>query len=806
MRQMNITPAIALISNKVMSKDMTMLNKLLNTLEYDKIRAQLALKAQSFAGRELAMELRPAFTKEEVASALALTAEAETLYLRTGHSPVEDFPDMRVCLKRIHAALYLSPTELLGLARVLRTIRLCKEALSAAEDCPRLQNLSEWLMPHRSVEEEIGRCIIGEDEISDGASPALARIRRSMRITNDKVRERLGNMIRSATFQKYLQEPLVTIRNGRFVLPVKQEYRQYVPGLIHDQSGSGATLFIEPTAVVELGNEYKKLLGEEEEEIERILSELTAFLAPYAEDVLESIRVLGRVDLAFSKARLGREMDAVRPDLDEGGYAHIIRGRHPLIPAGQVVPIDIWLGKDFQTLIITGPNTGGKTVTLKTVGLFVLMAQSGLFIPANVGSRLPVFNAVYADIGDEQSIEQSLSTFSSHMTNIVGILEKAGSNSLVLLDELGAGTDPIEGAALAMSILEELHSRGCRTVATTHYSEIKAFALTRPGMENASMEFDVDRLCPTYRLFIGIPGKSNAFEISRRLGMGENLIKKAKGYLKNEDVKFEDIISGAEAQHRRAEEERRMAAQARQELDKLRQEVEEQRERIEAEREKLRTKAKEDARKLVADTRAEMEKLIADIRAIPGIDQRQADRVIQRSRDALRAKEATLADPIAKKKPAYGAAPKSVRPGDTVRILSLDQKATVLSPADAKGEVQVQAGIMKLNVKLSDLRLLADDAPQKGVGKIQLETDRQAGLELDVRGMLVDEALLTVDRYIDNCMLSGLSEISIIHGKGTGALRAGIQDFLRRDKRVKSFRMGAYGEGDAGVTVVSFKK
>ena len=783
-----------------------MLDKVIRTLEYDKIRSQLAQKAQSFAGKEKAEILLPVFNKEEVASALALTSEAESIYIRTGRSPVEDFSDMRSCLKRIHAALYLTPIELLGIARCLRVIRLCKDVISGAEACPRLNNLSEWLVSHRSIEEEIGRCIVGEEEISDGASPALARIRRSMRIANDRVRERLGNMIRSTTFQKYLQEPLITIRNGRFVLPVKQEYRQNVPGLIHDQSGSGATLFIEPTAVVELGNEYKKLLGEEEEEIERILSELTAMCAPYADDILEGLSILGQVDLVFAKASLAREMQAVQPELDENGFARIIKGRHPLIPADKVVAIDIWLGQDFQTLIITGPNTGGKTVTLKTIGLFVLMAQSGLFIPANVGSRLPVFEAVYADIGDEQSIEQSLSTFSSHMTNIVAILERAEAGSLVLLDELGAGTDPIEGAALAMSILEELHSRGCHAVATTHYSEIKAFALTHAGMENASMEFDVDRLCPTYRLFIGIPGKSNAFEISRRLGMGEGLIEKAKGYLKNEDVKFEDIISGAEAQHRRAEEERRMAAEARQELERLRQEVEDQRARIEAEREKLRAKAKEESRKLVSDTRAEMEKLIADIRAISKVDMQAADRVIQKSRDSLRAQEGSLAEPMAKKKPAYGAAPASVRPGDTVRILSLDQKATVLAPADSKGEVQVQAGIMKLTVKLSDLRLLADDGPQKGVGKVQLEADRQAGMELDVRGMLVDEALLMVDRYIDNCLLSGLTEISIIHGKGTGALRAGIQDYLRRDKRVKSFRMGAYGEGDAGVTVVTFRK
>lgn len=783
-----------------------MLEKVLKTLEYDKIRAMVAERTQCCTGRELAEAMEPVFTNGEAASQMALTAEAEKLLIRTGRSPAEGFPDMRGCLKRAHAALYLSPGELLGVARCLKAIRLCKEALESAEDCPLLGNLAQWLQAHRSIEEEIGRCIAGEEEISDGASPALLRIRRSMRIANDRVRERLGNMIRSATFQKYLQEPLVTIRNGRFVLPVKQEYRQNVPGLIHDQSGSGATLFIEPTAVVELGNEYKKLLGEEEEEIQRILSELTALCAPYSQDILEGLGILGQVDLAFAKARLGREMEGVQPEMDQQGFLRIIKGRHPLIPKEQVVPIDVWLGEEFTTLIITGPNTGGKTVTLKTVGLFALMAQSGLFIPAQTGSRLPVFQAVYGDIGDEQSIEQSLSTFSSHMTNIVEILKQADAGSLVLLDELGAGTDPVEGAALAMSILEELHSRGCRTVATTHYSEIKAFALTRAGMENASMEFDVDRLCPTYRLFIGIPGKSNAFEISKRLGMEERLIEKAREYLKGEDVKFEDVISGAEAQRRRAEEERRLAAAERDATAKLREEMEKQRARLEGERETLRAKAREDSRRLVNETREEMEKLVAAIRAIPGLDQRAADRVIQRSRDALRKREADLAEPLEKKSQDPGAAPKQVRPGETVRILSLDQKATVLSPADAKGDVQVQAGIMKLTVKLKDLRLIQDTAPTKGVGKVQLDTQRQGGLELDVRGKLVDEAILEVDRYIDNCLMSGLDQVSIIHGKGTGALRAGIQDYLKRDKRVKSYRMGAYGEGDAGVTVVTLKK
>ena len=522
-----------------------------------------------------------------------------------------------------------------------------------------------------------------------------------MRQTNDKVRERLGSMIRSAAYSKYLQEPLITIRNGRFVIPVKQEYRQNVPGLIHDQSGSGATLFIEPAAVVELGNQYKKLIAEEQQEIERILSELTAMVAPYGSEINENIRILGEMDLAFAKAKLARDMNATEPKLNNTGYIRIVQGRHPLIPKEAVRPIDIWLGRDFRTLIITGPNTGGKTVTLKTVGLFVLMTQSGMFIPADIGSEISVFDSVYADIGDEQSIEQSLSTFSSHMTNIVGILKGADGSSLVLLDELGAGTDPVEGAALAMSILEELHSRSTVTVATTHYSEVKAFALTHDGIENASMEFDVDRLCPTYRLFIGIPGKSNAFEISKRLGLDEGVIDRARTYLKGEDVHFEDIISSAQSRYQLAEEERAMASAARRDLDKLRQETEAERRKLEADRAKYQAKAKDEARRIVEDTRREMDKLIADVRSIKGVDRSAADRVIQQSRDALRKRRDDLAEKLVLNKEDGTKPPKTVNPGDTVRIVSLDKKATVLSRPDSKGEVQVQAGVMKLNAKLA---------------------------------------------------------------------------------------------------------
>lgn len=782
--------------------------RVLKTLEYDKILAMLKERASCCISRELVDTMEPSGDFDTVERELKLTAEAETLFYKTGRSPVDDFPDMRHCLERMHAALFLSTGELLGIASCLKAARIAKDILAKeVGEESYLYNLAGLLITHRSAEEEINRCIINEDEIFDGASPALARIRRAMRLANEKVREKLNSMIRSTAYQKYLQEPIITIRNGRFVIPVKQEYRQQVPGLIHDQSSSGATLFIEPSAVVELGNEYKKLLAEEADEIERILTELTAMLAPYADEIREDLNIMGQIDLVFAKAKLSRELNSVMPRLNRNNYVRIVRGRHPLIPADRVVPIDIWIGKDYRSLIITGPNTGGKTVTLKIVGLFALMVQSGIFVPANEGSEFPVFEHIYADIGDEQSIEQSLSTFSSHMKNIVGILDKADENSLVLLDELGAGTDPIEGAALAMSILEELNDRHCICVSTTHYSEIKAFAMTHEGMENASMEFDIDRLCPTYRLYIGIPGKSNAFEISSRLGLPNSIIDKAKGFLKGEDVRFEDIISSAQSQHRIAEEERKMAEEARAELEKLRADAERERRKLDEDRNRLQAKAKEDAKRIVADTKREMEKLIVEIRSIKDIDRSAADRVIQAARDTLRATETAVNEKEAIKKEDNTKPPKTVRAGDTVNIVTLDQKATVLSAPDSKGEVMVQAGVMKLNVKLKDIRLIEEKkAAAPTSGKVGLGAGKQVGLELDVRGMLVDEANIIVDRYLDDAYNAGLSEVNIIHGKGTGALRTGIQAFLKRHPLVKGYRMGSYGEGDAGVTVVTLKK
>ena len=485
--------------------------KILETLEYDKITAMLETHARCQIGKERARKLEPLTELAELNAERDLTSEAEAVLFRLGQSPIDEFPDTRDTLKRIKADSALSMRELLDIASCLRAIRIAKSALTKESDQMRLAAMAVNLPSYKFIEDELNRCILNEDEMFDGASPALSRIRRELRVANEKVREKLNSMIRSSTYQQYLQDPIITMRNGRFVIPVKQEYRKQIPGLIHDQSGSGQTLFIEPAAVVELGNTFKKLLAQERDEIERILSELTSMVAPYGEDIYNALILLGEIDLRFAKAQLARDMNAVRPEMNDELRIRIVRGRHPLLDKAKAVPIDIWLGEDFKTLIITGPNTGGKTVTLKTVGLFTLMAQAGMFVPADVGTRLGVFKNVYADIGDEQSIEQSLSTFSSHMTRLVGILKNADDKSLVLLDELGAGTDPIEGAALAMSILETLYGRRSTTLATTHYSEIKAFALARDGMENASMEFDIDKLCPTYRVFIGIPGKSNPF-------------------------------------------------------------------------------------------------------------------------------------------------------------------------------------------------------------------------------------------------------------------------------------------------------
>ena len=780
--------------------------KAFSTLEFDKVLALCASYAASDLGKEEVASLRPVSDLEDAQTMLRQTWEADAIYRRTGHTPVESFPDIRNTLLRAPAAYALSMGDLLGVARCLFVSRKTKETLQSGDEEGELHRLAGPLASHRSIEDEIDRCILSEEEMADNASPTLARIRRQMRITNERVRDKLNSIIKSTSNQKYLQEPIVTMRNGRYAIPVKAEFRAQIGGLVHDQSSSGQTLFVEPTAVVELGNEYKRLQAEEKQEIERILAGLTALVAPVAMDLYRSLQILARIDCIFAKAALARDQHAYRPRLNDVGLIHIKNGRHPLIDPKTVVPISVWNGDEFHTLIITGPNTGGKTVTLKTVGLFTLMASAGMFVPADENSDLSVFEEVSADIGDEQSIEQSLSTFSAHMTNIVEILRVADERTLVLLDELGAGTDPNEGAALAQAILQHLQTCGAITFATTHYSEIKAFALTHPGMQNASMEFDVDRLCPTYRLFIGIPGKSNAFEISKRLGLSDEIIESARSFLENEDVAFEDVLSGAEAQRRAAED---AAAEAQAEyaaVHKLKTELEKERAKLRDDRAAIREKAREEARAVVADTRREMQSLLGELRKVQNIDQKALDRAAQAARDALRARENELYDGIGAEP--EGDAVRSVTVGQRVHVVSLHGDATVLKTPDAKGNIQVQAGAIKLFVPLSDLR-----TPQKSAEKQRVITRpreimteiRTVPYELDLRGCMVDDAILKIDAFIDQCVMSGRTELNIIHGKGTGALRAGVQNYLKTHPKVKKFRLGNYGEGDAGVTVVTLK-
>ena len=776
----------------------------LHVLEYDKILELLRAHLSSDVGREAAASLAPAASLAEAERLLQLTEEADGVYRRTGRTPIDAFPDIRPMLARVHAAHALTAAELLDAAQCLRAARAARETLLGGEASGLLAAMAGRLSSHRAIEEEIGRCILAEDEIADSASPELMRLRRQMRLTNERMREKLNAMIKSPVYQKYLQEPIITVRNGRLALPVKAEHRAQVSGLVHDQSGSGATLFIEPAAAVELGNELRRLQAEERVEIGRILAGLTALLDPVADELYASLNVLGALDVIFAKAVLARDMRAVRPKLNAEMRIRILAGRHPLLPRDTVVPVDVWLGQEFRTLIITGPNTGGKTVTLKTVGLFTLMAMSGLFVPADARTELAVCGEVFADIGDEQSIEQSLSTFSSHMTNTVAILREAGPGCLVLLDELGAGTDPVEGAALAQAILEALYASGALTMATTHYSEIKAFALTRPGMQNASMEFDVDRLLPTYRLFIGIPGKSNAFEISERLGLAPAVIERARQFLQKRDVAFEDVLSGAEAARREAETAAAEAEADRRAVREAREQLERQRDELAAERAQLRQKAREEARRIVQQTRQEMEDVVAKLRAAG--EGAALERAVQKARDAVRAAQERVQEQ-AQSAGDGGAPPSAVKPGNAVRVLSVGREATVLKPPDARGEVLVQAGAMRMSVKLADLRSVQKkpERPRPAAVRRTLAEPERSFLSLDLRGRMVDEATVEIDRFIDDAELAGVKEITLIHGKGTGALRAGVQAYLRTHPQVKSFRIGAYGEGDAGVTVVTLR-
>jgi DNA mismatch repair protein MutS2 len=789
-------------------------DRALRVLEYNKIIKMLRDRTVSSLGRSYVEKLKPDSDFFEVEASLKETTHALAYLWRKGGAPFGGIHDVRAAVKRVDIGSVLSISELLRIGDVLRCSRNIKQFLT--NDIP-----SEWqdntalelgrqINVLRSLEEEISNAIISEEEISDRASPELSSVRRSIRQKQEGIKDRLFSIIRSSEYRKILQDAVVTLRGDRYVIPVKQEYKAQVPGLVHDMSSSGATVFVEPLSIVEANNEIKALFIREQQEIERILEELTTKVAQVKTEIEVNLEILAHLDFMFAKAKLSRDMNAICPHLTDKRQIRIKQGRHPLLDKHSVVPIDIELGHSFSTLVITGPNTGGKTVTLKTVGLFVLMLQSGLHVPVKEGSEFGIFKNVYADIGDEQSIEQSLSTFSSHMKNIVNILKWADEDSLVIFDELGAGTDPTEGAALAIAILDGLTKRGIRTMATTHYSELKIYALSAENVENACCEFDVETLRPTYKLLVGVPGKSNAFAISQKLGLDSYIIDKAKGYLSKDNLQFEDVLSDIEKNRTQAEKEKESIEQLRREIEALKAEARKEKERIEKEKSNIIAKAREEARTLVKSARYESEDLLEKIKDVykQGMTQHNG-RNLNEARAGLRQLENLEGSFVESyDKHVYAEAPRDLKAGESVMMINLGQKATVLEPPDADGQVLVQAGIMKVKVNAKQLKRV--DEQKESLDKMQRV--RVSGvkaspvkLELDLRGLNVEEALERVDKYIDDAVIAGLHEVTIIHGKGTGTLRKAIHRHFRGHTHVESYRLGVYGEGEDGVTVVELK-
>ncbi|MFZ5631847.1 MAG: endonuclease MutS2 [Bacillota bacterium] len=782
--------------------------KTLRRLEYYKVLERLAGFAGSPLGRELALQLVPVGNIDLIVRRQSETTEGRELMRLDPAADLGGWYDVREQARQARREIVLDPEGLLAVGRTLSAIRRIKKFfLDRYDRYPLMAGISEGLGNFGDLEQRILSSVLPGGEIADDASPGLRQIRRQLAAAQVQVKARLEDFIRSAAYQKYLQDPIVTIRENRYVIPVKQEYRAQVPGIVHGQSASGATLFIEPMAVVEANNEVRRLQAAEKQEIARILFELSAAVSGVSGDLLASLDALGQLDFIMARARYSLSLDAWEPVIKPEPRLDIRHGRHPLLE-GEVVPITVNLGQEFDTLVITGPNTGGKTVTLKTVGLLVLMAQSGLHVPAGEGTVLGVFGRVFADIGDEQSIEQSLSTFSSHMTNIVGILKKAGPDSLVLLDELGAGTDPAEGSALAQAILERLHSAGAKTVATTHYSELKNFAYANPRVENASVEFDAVTLRPTYRLLIGRPGRSNAFEIAARLGLEPGLVERSKEFMSADQLRASDLVDHLERTRQEAGRDREEAARLLAEARRL----EEHYRRLDADlvekREAVLARAREEAAGLVRGTRREAEEMIRELRERLSCEAaRDREAGIREARERLAAMESRNRLKSGRAVEHPGEVPDEVRPGEEVFIPRFNQKGYVVgTPED--GQVQVQVGIIKVTVPLSDLRRAGHSGPAGGgvqVAGIMASKAREISTSLDLRGMTADEALAEMEKYLDDASLASLPRVYIIHGKGTGALRAAVQRQLKTHRRVKSFRPGEAGEGGLGCTVVELQ-
>ena len=786
-------------------------DKSLLKLELDKVLALLAECAGSAEGKSACLSLRPTADLEDVQAMLQETTAASDLCTRKGNPSFSGVADVSASLERAERGGALQPAELLRIAGVLRCARNIKGYCDEEEKATVLDPLFQALSANKYLEDRITGAILSEEEIADNASPALSDIRRHMRIQSAKIKDGLQKIISSPAYSKYLREPIITIRQGRYVVPVKSEHRADVPGLVHDVSATGSTFFVEPMSAVNANNALRELELKEKKEIERILAELSAEAAGFRESIELDVRILIRLDVIFAKARLAYRMRAWAPEMNDLGKVELRNARHPLIDPKTVVPISVHLGKDFDTMIITGPNTGGKTVTLKTIGLLTLMAECGLHIPAGDGSKLSTFDAILADIGDEQSIAQSLSTFSSHMRTIVDVVDQCDSRTLVLFDELGAGTDPAEGAALAVALIEYCRKMGSRVVATTHYAELKLYAMRTKGVINASCEFNVETLQPTYKLLIGIPGKSNAFAISRRLGLSEDILKEADDLVGKSDKDFEDVLSQLEQQRQQMEAARTEAERLRQETEKIRRESEDYSIQLQKEKDKAMEAARREAQQIIEDARRtanaaaeelkQLRKQLQDHADTTGINQRQAE-----LRRSLNDAEAKL---HAQRQEVQRPAPKrNVLVGDTVELLKLGTKASVIA-INKDGTYQLQAGILKMNAKPDEVYLLEDHNPYKEKGR-PAHSGREMKMsamssEVDLRGMDSVEAICALSLYLDSAMRSNLSTVRIIHGKGTGALRAAVHQELKKNKYIKSFRLGVYGEGEDGVTIAEFR-
>ena len=785
-----------------------MQERTLKVLEFNKIKDKLKDYAITTSSKEMIDKLQPYETIYEVRKKLKETDEALDLLITKGNPPFEGLHDVKEGVERAKKGGVLSPGQLLKIGGMLKCSRNFKNYISRREDETAhliLEDLAYILTPIKNLEDTIEISIISEEEISDRASGTLNSIRRNLKEKNSSVRDKINSIVRSNA--KYLQDSLYTMRGDRYVLPVKAEYKSAVPGLVHDQSSTGATLFIEPMSIVNLNNEIKELKLKEKAEIERILMDLSNKVFDVIDTVESNFNILTELDFIFAKGKYASSLNAICPEVNEDKSFDIIQGRHPLIDPKFVVPSDIYLGKEFSTLMITGPNTGGKTVTLKTVGLLHLMALSGLLIPAKDNSSVSFFRSIFADIGDEQSIEQSLSTFSSHMTSIVKIMESADESSLVLFDEIGSGTDPTEGAALAISIIETLREQGARIIATTHYSELKGYALRTSGIENASVEFDVETLKPTYRLLIGIPGKSNAFEISKRLGLREEVISKARQNISSENLKFEDLIRDLQEKSILANRDAREAKKLKIEADELKKKYDEKLKKLDEIRDKAYSEARQEARNIIARAKDEADEILKAMRELEKLGIAQGGRARleeerKKLKDSLENKEASLI----KERENNGEVIDKVTLGMDAYLPSLNQNVIIISMPDSKGEVQVEAGIMKINVKLKDLRKIKNATTKKERKRRELNLNlKSVESRVDLRGMDSEEACYKVDKYLDEAYMANLGEVTIVHGKGTGVLRKAINDMLKRHPHVKNYRLGEYGEGGDGVTIVVLK-